>query len=245
MTHATRRPRLQRFVLPLASLAAGILVVAGPGVRLGLWSFQTGLLILIGAACIGAGSAIAAFLGLLSARIRRNGSWRLATAVLLGTTVFAIPSWQMHQARQLPPIHDISTDTANPPAFVALLPLRTSAANSAEYGGDAVAAQQRGAYPDIVPLHLAMTPPAAFDAALNAARAMGWDMIDAQPEQGRIEATSTTLWFGFKDDVVIRLRPDGDGTRIDVRSLSRVGRSDVGTNAKRIRTYLERLRKMR
>lgn len=240
-----RRPRLPRIALALASLAAAALLLSGPGVRLGLWPFQAGFAILAGAAFVGAGSAIAAFLGLLSPRIRAGGSTRLAAAVLLGTVVFALPWWQVQQVRQLPPIHDISTDTVEPPAFVAVLALRANSSNSAEYGGKAIAAQQHSAYPDIAPLHLAMTPVAAFEAALSAARASGWELVDTQPQQGRIEATATTLWFGFKDDVVIRMRQEGDGTRVDVRSLSRVGQSDVGANAKRIRAYLERLRETR
>jgi uncharacterized protein (DUF1499 family) len=85
-------------------------------------------------------------------------------------------------------------------------------------------------------------PDVAFDKALAAAREMGWDIVDAKPAEGRIEATDTTFWFGFKDDVVIRISPTSEGSRIDVRSVSRVGRSDIGTNAKRIRAYLEKLK---
>jgi uncharacterized protein (DUF1499 family) len=70
---------------------------------------------------------------------------------------------------------------------------------------------------------------------------MGWEIVDSDPERGRIEATATTFWFGFKDDVVVRVRPASEGSRIDVRSVSRVGRSDVGTNAERIEEYLEKL----
>ena len=73
------------------------------------------------------------------------------------------------------------------------------------------------------------------------ARDLGWEIVEASPSEGRIEATARTFWFGFKDDVVVRVTPSGDGSRIDVRSVSRVGKSDVGANAKRIRTYLERL----
>jgi uncharacterized protein (DUF1499 family) len=85
-------------------------------------------------------------------------------------------------------------------------------------------------------------PPArAFDRALDAARGLGWEIVGVEPAEGRIEATDTTFWFGFKDDVVVRIRPEGSRSRIDVRSLSRVGRSDVGANARRIRRFVERL----
>ena len=109
------------------------------------------------------------------------------------------------------------------------------------YGGPQVAEQQRKAYPDIQPAVLAAGPEAAFARALAAAQAMGWDIVDAQPKEGRIEATATTFWFGFKDDVVVRITPLVAGSRIDVRSKSRVGRGDTGTNAQRVRAYLKRL----
>jgi uncharacterized protein (DUF1499 family) len=230
-----------RTIVSLAVLSAIALLAAGPGVRLGLWPFPVGFQILKYAAFAGAGTAIVAFGALLVPRSRRDGAIRLTFAVLLGTMVFALPWWQVRQARAVPPIHDISTDTIDPPAFVAVLPLRQDARNSVEYGGEAIAEQQRRAYPDLQPLRLAMPPASAFEAALNSARSMGWDIVTAQPEQGHIEATATTLWFGFKDDVAIRVRADGNGSRVDVRSLSRVGQSDLGANARRIRAYLARL----
>ena len=96
-------------------------------------------------------------------------------------------------------------------------------------------------YPDIQPATLDDPPAQAFDKALAAAEAQGWEIVAAVPDEGRIEATDTTFWFGFKDDVVIRLAADGAGTRLDIRSSSRVGMGDVGANAKRIRAYLESL----
>ena len=93
-----------------------------------------------------------------------------------------------------------------------------------------------------MPAVLAMPPARAFDRALEAAKRQGWEIVAAVPGEGRIEATDTTRWFGFKDDVVVRVRPDGAGSRVDVRSVSRVGRGDVGTNARRIRGFLDALR---
>jgi uncharacterized protein (DUF1499 family) len=149
-------------------------------------------------------------------------------------------SWKQ-RADRVPPIHDITTDLADPPAFEAVLPLRQDAPNPSEYGGDSIAAQQREAYPDLGPLTLDLPLDAAFRRAQEAARDMGWEIVDSDPARGRIEATATTPWFGFKDDVVVRVRPEDGGSRVDVRSVSRVGRSDVGTNARRIREYLEEL----
>ena len=142
-----------------------------------------------------------------------------------------------------PPIHDISTDTQQPPQYVAVLPLRANAPNKTEYGGEAIAARQREAYPEVQPLVLEMAPPQAFERSLATVRTMGWDLVEADAASGRIEATDTTFWFGFKDDVVVRIRPTATGgSRIDVRSLSRVGGGDVGTNAKRILAYLDALK---
>jgi uncharacterized protein (DUF1499 family) len=124
---------------------------------------------------------------------------------------------------------------------VAVLPLRASAPNPTTYGGTKIAGLQRRAYPDLGPAILNTPPPHAFEQALATVRAMGWDLVAADQKAGRIEATDTTFWFGFKDDVVIRVRPSEGGSRIDVRSLSRVGGGDVGTNANRIRAYLRKL----
>ena len=141
-----------------------------------------------------------------------------------------------------PPIHDISTDTSDPPLFVDVLPLRAGARNSAAYGGSRVAELQKAAYPDIVPVDLAIAPGEVFTRALAAAKAMGWALVAADSATGRIEATATTRVFRFKDDVVIRIRPHNGGSRCDVRSVSRIGGSDLGKNASRIREFITRLR---
>lgn len=225
----------------LAVLCAGGAVAAGLGTRWGAWHFRTGFTILTWAAY---GGLAAAVLGLVALLLDRS-SWKVISlalvTIVLGSLVSGIP-WQMKQrARQVPPIHDITTDTDNPPDFVAILPLRRDAPNPVQYGGPELAAQQHEAYPDLRPLFLKIPSKDAFSKALEAARAMGWEIVDSNPEQGRIEATDTTLWFGFKDDIVVRVTPDREGSRIDVRSVSRVGKSDVGTNARRIQAYLRRI----
>jgi uncharacterized protein (DUF1499 family) len=164
-------------------------------------------------------------------------------AILVGLPVVGIP-WQMKRtAQRVPAIHDITTDPDDPPRFVAVLPLRKDAANSADYGGPGIAAQQRAAYPDLVPLLLPVPAQKAFALALHAAETMGWELVAADAGEGRIEATDRTFWFGFKDDVVVRIRARGDQSLVDIRSLSRVGKSDVGANATRIRNYIRTLRK--
>ncbi|MHB9097070.1 MAG: DUF1499 domain-containing protein [Syntrophales bacterium] len=107
-----------------------------------------------------------------------------------------------------------------------------------------VAAKQRAAYPDIVPLELAVPSSRTFTPAVDAARSLGRHLADANEKEGWIEATDTTFWFGFKDDIVIRITPIPRGSRIDVRSVSRVGRSDLGTNAKRVRGYIKKIQEI-
>jgi len=119
--------------------------------------------------------------------------------------------------------------------------LRADAANPATYGGAEVAALQRQAYPDIKTVILELPMAQSFEAALGAARALGWQIVATVPTEGRIEATDTTFWFGFKDDIVIRVAPAGNRSLVDIRSVSRVGISDVGTNARRVRALMKRL----
>jgi uncharacterized protein (DUF1499 family) len=175
--------------------------------------------------------------------LARSGSKGMAVAgVVLGLIAAGLPAKGIYTAMHSP-IHDVSTDTANPPQFVAVMPLRAAAkaANSTDY--DAKTAQlQKETYPDIGPLHLDLPPSQALDRTLAAARGMGWEIVASDPAQGRIEATATTFWFGFKDDIVVRLAAEGTGSRVDVRSLSRIGSSDVGANAQRIRAYLEKVK---
>jgi uncharacterized protein (DUF1499 family) len=166
---------------------------------------------------------------------------RGAIALGLALACLAVPFLFQRRVKQLPMIHDISTDTEDPPAFVAALPLRAGAANPPEYAGAEAAAKQHAAYPDIQPIELADPPVRAFERALATARAQGWEIVAEVPAEGRIEAVATTTFFGFKDDVVIRIRPHGSGSRLDVRSKSRVGRSDVGANAARIRRFRQAL----
>jgi uncharacterized protein (DUF1499 family) len=164
------------------------------------------------------------------------------SGILIGLLVVGVLWSWWHTAQTVPAIHDITTDTDNPPSFVSILPLRKDAPNMADYGGPEIAAKQKTAYPDLAPAMLPLPPSQVFEQALQAARDMGWTIVNSNPLEGRIEAIDTTFWFGFKDDIVIRIVAVNQGSRIDVRSVSRVGRSDVGTNAKRIRKFLKKLK---
>ena len=216
-----------------------VLMVDGPMYRAHVLGLGTALRIVIPAALfLGVIAVLLSIIGLV-----RAGSKGMAVAgLVLGVIAAGMPLKNINTARHSP-IHDVSTDRENPPQFVAVLPLRTAAkaANSTDY--DAKTAElQKETYPDIGPLHLDVPPAQAFDRAQNAAREMKWDIVATDPAQGRIEATATTFWFGFKDDIVVRIAADGTGSRVDVRSLSRIGKSDVGANAKRVREYLAKVK---
>ena len=166
---------------------------------------------------------------------------RALAGLVIGLITVGVPAYLLQKARSVPPIHDITTDTEDPPAFETILPLRAQAPNPATYGGPAVAAQQREGYPDIAPADYPVETETAFEAAVAAARDLGWTVVAMNEAGGRIEAIDRTFWFGFTDDIVIRIRPTDAGSRIDVRSVSRVGVSDVGANAARIRAFLAQL----
>jgi hypothetical protein len=235
---------LPRVAMVVACASALLLMMAGFGSRFGWWHFRFGFTLLGYGAY---GGAVAALLGIwgviLAGRKRQVGRGLLAVlAMFIGLVVVGVPvSWRLN-AKHLPVIHDITTDTVRPPQFVAILPLRKDAPNPAVYGGSEIAELQKKAYPDLRTEVLNLPANRAFDLALASARAAGWRIVAAEPAEGRIEATDTTFWFGFTDDIVIRITPAGERSLLDIRSVSRVGKSDVGTNARRIRSYLKRLR---
>jgi uncharacterized protein (DUF1499 family) len=246
MAEGKKRSWFARAGLWLALIAALLAVASGLGSRAGWWPFGLGFRLLSWAFFVGGAAAALSAIGLFATRHgKKLGRLRAMTGFALGLVILAVPASWMWKARSVPAIHDITTDTDHPPTFSAITPLRRDAPNSMDYGGPEVAARQRTAYPDLQPALLDLSVERAFDAALVAARAMHWEIVDANPAQGRIEATDTTFWFGFKDDVAIRIVPTERGSRVDVRSLSRVGRSDVGTNAKRIRAFLATLQSRR
>jgi uncharacterized protein (DUF1499 family) len=162
----------------------------------------------------------------------------LFLSALAGLAAFYLPYRQQQIAGMVPPIHDITTNINNPPQFVAVIPLRASAPNPPEYLGGETSQLQREFYPDIMSRVYVQSPSEVFVAVTDVVGELGWDLVDADEGDGRIEATETTPWFGFKDDVVIRLEASSaNSTVLDIRSKSRIGRSDIGVNANRIRTF--------
>jgi uncharacterized protein (DUF1499 family)/uncharacterized membrane protein YgdD (TMEM256/DUF423 family) len=232
--------RLALFAGVLCALAAAL---AGPAYRVEVLPLGIALQSVRWAGTIAVGGAAVALLAVLltagagaRSRWRRRARW----ALVLNIAVAAGPLYMLYLLQTQPQLHDISTDGVNPPAFEAVVPLRRGASNPIDYD-PATAAQQRQGYPDIAPLELALTPAVAFDNAERAARAMGWQIVQTAPDKLRLEAIDTSLLFGFKDDVVVRVTPKGSGSVVDVRSLSRVGGSDFGANARRVRAYLKRV----
>jgi len=235
-------------------IAAGLLLAlgSGPAHRLGLMGFRSALMLLAGSLLLLLLGTLLGIGGVLVASARRmrfaRGSALLAITLGLLASGYLL-SW-VARARAAPPLHEISTDLEDPPAFVAVAALRRDAhaVNPLEYvarvhgPGDRiidVPLLQRERYPDIRPLQVALAPAAALAAAEHAAQRLGWQIDAVAPGAGRLEATETSTFFGFKDDVVVRVRANDQGSRIDVRSKSRVGLGDVGANARRVRAFLK------
>jgi len=239
-------PRLVKAGATAALLALLALALAGIGYRAGWWGLSSAFRVFMVGGALGAVAFLLALAALLTGRGRSPA--RLGVSVLtlvIGVAVAGTFARWLVTARSVPSIHDITTDTEEPPQFVAILPLRANAKNSAVYGGAEVAAKQRIAYPDVQPIVLDVPPAQAFGRALMASHTMGWETVATDSVVGRIEATATTRWFGFKDDIVVRIRPTDTGSRVDVRSESRIGGSDVGTNAARIREFSRLIRAAR
>ncbi len=232
--------KLPHLTLAGAVLTALLIVVSAVGTRAGVWHFATGFQIMAIGMSLGLFVLMMGIAALISARQREYKPLSLLAMILL-VAALALPLSGLYQATKVPEIHDISTDLDNPPAFVAAAALRQADENSAIHAGAGLAETQRNAYPDITPAYLPLAAAAAFDKALAAAQAMGWEIIAAEPTEGRIEAVATSRWFAFKDDVVIRVQQDGPVSRIDMRSMSRIGSSDLGVNAQRIRDYKTQL----
>ncbi|MDX1672034.1 MAG: DUF1499 domain-containing protein [Balneolaceae bacterium] len=228
-------------------VGAFLVLISGYGYQWGWWGLGVAFrYLLFGGSILGLAGLVVALFGMLSGTMLPSGKiLALGTAgIILGAASLTTMTYWYQQAQKYPPIHDITTDTENPPEFDAIVPLRKDAPNKTEYAGEETASIQKEHYPDIAPLYLDLSYEETFDIALDAARSTSWRIVDSSREEGRIEATHELAWYGFKDDVVIRVdtAESRDGSRIDVRSVSRIGRGDVGVNAQRIRSYLDRVK---
>ncbi|PZO50709.1 MAG: DUF1499 domain-containing protein [Alphaproteobacteria bacterium] len=218
--------------------------------RLGFGTLTLGYgpMLLMGAA----GLAVVALL--LAVFVKpRSGIASAVVALVIPLFALGYADYVRNQAASIPPIHDIVSDAAAPLAFSErVLALRAAVPDgnlveadphvpdNPRFGaaaGQAARTLQQAAYADIQPIIVARPPAEAFEAALAAARAQGWSIDATEPATGRIEASVRSLWFGFVDDVAVQVSPAAEGSRIDVRSTSRVGVSDLGANAARIRGF--------
>jgi uncharacterized protein (DUF1499 family) len=246
---------MTRLAFFIGILAVILLVIAGPAYRLHLLPLIAALL----GAAIGFLLFVVTFIvgaiGLLAGGRQAFARSRAAVGVIaLSLVITIVAGFWIYRGRGAPPIHDVTTDLNDPPVFKDAVPLRSAsgAVNPAEYQriqsimGNKINVPdaQRSAYPDIQPLVLPQPPARAVQLAQQVAKDMGWEILAVVPSEGRVEATDTTWYFGFKDDVVVRVQPDSTGSRVDVRSESRVGGGDTGTNARRVRAYLARLHEL-
>ena len=235
--------RLARFAFIAACVSALIVAVSGPlhrflgvDVDVVISLFRYGFYVAAGAIALALATIVPTRPG-----DRRRGFVAAFLALAIGAGAAWAPLMLFFQAMGAPRINDVSTDTADPPPLVTTLQMRSEAVTPPAYPGKAVADQQHQAYPDIASIALSVPPDEAFRKVDAVATAMGWDVVARAPAEGRIEAIDTSQWFGFHDDIVVRIRPAGTGSRIDIRSKSRVGRADLGANAHRIRTFTSKL----
>jgi uncharacterized protein (DUF1499 family) len=225
----------------ISVLGALTVLLSGYGYQWGWWHFGTGFSMIpwgTGAAVLGGVIASVGFFKISN----RSQNQTIMGYLGIGLALIALLNigyWYLEVQKGYPPIHDISTDTLNPPEFDAIVPLRADAPNPPEYIRGETSAAQKAFYSDIDPIETTLNYDQAYDRALESARDMPWTLVDESREEGRIEAYHKLAWFGFIDDVVIRVDTTETGSIIDIRSKSRIGRGDLGVNAKRIRSYIE------
>ncbi|MBL4853361.1 MAG: DUF1499 domain-containing protein [Robiginitomaculum sp.] len=252
----TLKSWLLRLAIGLAIFMPVYFLVAALGTKFGVWSWKFGfgkLTFGFGPKLIMLTFGVAALALILSLVIKPRKGWLIALLCLAVPLFgFAFGKKLRAKAAKLPPIHDITTDIQNPPIFsetIATRRTKSQCSNTLDYIGQTfgkdktlVSEAQVKAYPDIRTLVFTKPAEAVFGTALGAAKSMGWEIVTNSAGTGTIEATATSFWYGFTDDVAIRIRPaDGGGTLLDIRSISCVGGSDIGVNAARIRTFRDKL----
>jgi len=243
-----RRPVLAQATSPLALwsarlafFAVAVAVLSIIIVRSGILEIGPAVATFVAALAFAAAAILLAFASFVAIWI--NGAPGLGRAFLglfLGLALLAYPAYIAYSARHLPQISDVTTDLNNPPRFDVLARLRPR--DRIDYPAFFADAQRRS-YPDILPLRVDLPVRGAYDAAMKVIANRKWLVVDARPptapgRPGVIEAIARTPLMGFREDVVVRVTPDQGGSRIDVRSASRYGLFDFGTNAKRIAALL-------
>jgi uncharacterized protein (DUF1499 family) len=246
MTDATQTVAWWAQVIALGAIVSGLLLPLGAlGTRFGFWNYPFGLMLVASGFVIAVIGVFGAAAGLLATFKGGLGSERLL--VLLGLLVclgvLTVVTAQFNRVRTVPPIHNVSTDVQDPPSFRYVQTLRGSDANPLDYDAAELAPLQQAAYPWLQPMRVDLAPSESFARARQVLEAMGLEVVHAEPRDGRLEAVATSFWFGFKDDLVVRIRPEVGGSVLDLRSVSRVGQSDLGANARRIAEFQYRFHK--
>ncbi len=243
----------------LAGLGMGLTALSAPlGVWINAWDFRKGFSLLRFTNTWGHWIAIGilsitVLIMIIASATKIQGKVKFATLGLLGTLfatlAFYVPeSFKPAENANIPPIHDITTDTNNPVEFMEVVKLRGENTNTIIYGGspkmtpEKLAELQIAAYPDIKPQIYTESTDIIFDKAVKVAQALNWEIVNPNKEMGIIEATDTTFWFRFKDDIVIKITQEDGSTILNARSLSRVGISDVGKNAARLREFFRQMK---
>lgn len=234
--------KFARILLYFTFFVALVFLMSGYGYQWNIWELGTGFNLLRYSTYALIGIFVVSAVSLWF--LRKSGfkaiSYLVIILILSGAASGTALYWQQ-RAQSVPAIHDISTDLESPPEFNAMVRLRAEAPNPPEYAGEETANAQREAYPEIQPLILDADLQDVMDEAVMLVVNRRWELVAINRQQGRIEATEKLAWFGFKDDVVLRFSETSEGTRVDMRSKSRIGRSDVGVNAKRIEQFLDDL----
>jgi len=233
-----------RAILMGAVVGALLLPIGALGSKFGIWSFQIGFLGLAGGTILAALGLVLGIVGLIVAFKRDLPGNRppIYMGLAISALILAVMGVQFNTASSVPPIHNISTDVVDPPEFDKVVALRGEGTNPLEFDAAIIAPLQAEHYPWVKPFESDAGVADAFAQVLAAVEGLGLEIVNADAANGLIEATATTFWFGFKDDVAVRVRAADGGSVIDVRSVSRVGLSDLGANARRIGEILDALR---
>lgn len=231
-------------VLVGAVIGLVCLVVGTLGTKVGIWDFRAGLGLFAVGGALGALALVLGLIALVVSIAKGLAAERstIAVGVVIAAVLVGVFGVQFLAAQGVPAIHNISTDTIDPPAFDKIVALRGDGSNPLAYDAAKLADIQKQAYPDVQTLVSDVAPGEMFNRSKAVLEKMELEIVNADSDNGILEATATTFWFGFKDDVVVRVRPQDSGSIIDIRSVSRVGLGDVGVNAKRIRAILTGLR---
>jgi len=247
MDSETIKPRWWAQAILIGSIiAAVLLIISGVGTRFGIWEYTGGFTVASGGVLL---ASAAVFLGIVGYAVCLFKGFKaerasLLVGVLISALILGQAAMQMAALAAVPAIHNISTDTLDPPDFDTLVAVRQAeGANPLAYNAEVLADVQQQAYPWVKTLSLSDSPAIALNNAVTVLNDMGLEVVNVSVDLGIVEATDTTFWYGFKDDVVVRIRnaDTGSGSIVDVRSVSRVGRSDLGLNAKRIGEVLSGL----